>query len=338
MRTELRARAHAVTAAALAMALVGAPTATGAVSIGQTAPGATNLCGTGNSAQSTEAGPPSYVIPSPGVITAWQHKAHSSGGDGRLLVWKGPPISPLTLAGRSAVEAFAGDQLNTFATRVPVSAGDVLGLRVHSMNAGCTYFTEAGDTAIARGGAPDIFPGQSMMTTSTLPNQRVNVSATLEPDADGDGYGDESQDACPTIATVQATCPTFQQGGGEPGGVELHASSRVRKRAILLLIDVTAAASVQIHGQVGWQIRESRNKNAAESRRLVIRLRGGTQEVAPGTPARFRIPLPKRVRRHLKALRSNASLKAELTALATSSAGQVTTNRVQVKLRGRKRS
>ena len=201
MRTKLQI--SVVATSALALTLLGAPVADGAVSVGQTAPGPTQLCGTGNSAQSAEAGPPSYVIPSAGVITAWQHKAHADGGDGRLLVWDGPPVSPLTLAGRSGVEVFTAGELRSYPTRVPVSPGDVLGLRVHSMNAGCTFMTGAGDTAIARGAAPDIAPGESMATTSTLPNQRVNVSATLEPDADLDGFGDETQDQCPTNAGTQ---------------------------------------------------------------------------------------------------------------------------------------
>ena len=332
MRTALQAVARAAIAAALALTVLGVPAADGAVVIGQTAPGATILCGTGNSAQSTEAGAPSYVIPSPGVITAWQHKPDPSGGDGRLLVWRGPPVSPLTLVGRSAVATFAGDQLQSFPTRVRVSAGDVLGLRVHSMNAGCTFFTGAGDTAIARGGAQDIAPGESMMTTSTLPNQRVNVSATLEPDVDGDGYGDETQDSCPTIGTELSPCPIVELRDMEPRAIELHASSRVRKRAILFLIDASAAASVQIHGQVGWRIRQRRG-----GRRLVVRLSGGAREVIPGTAARFRIPMPKRLQRRLKALSRKESLRARFTAIATDPAGQVTTDRLQVKLRGRNR-
>ncbi|MGZ5376093.1 MAG: hypothetical protein ACXWEF_06550 [Solirubrobacterales bacterium] len=220
MRTKLQISAGATTA--LALTLLAAPEADGAVSVGQTAPGSTQLCGTGNSAQSAEAGPPSYVIPSPGVITAWQHKAHANGGDGRLLVWDGPPVSPLTLAGRSGVEVFTAGQLRSYPTRVPVSAGDVLGLRVHSMNAGCTFLTGAGDTAIARGGAPDIAPGESMTTTSTLPTQRVNVSATLEPDADLDGFGDETQDKCVGTAGTANGCPStvtidkLKQKGGKP--------------------------------------------------------------------------------------------------------------------------
>lgn len=206
-----RLQIPAVATTALTLTLLAAPGADGAVSVGQTAPGSTQLCGTGNSAQSAEAGPPSYVVPSPGVITAWQHKAHANGGDGRLLVWEGPPVSPLTLAGRSGVEVFTAGQLRSYPTRVPVSAGDVLGLRVHSMNAGCTFLTGAGDTAIARGAAPDIAPGESMTTSSTLPTQRVNVSATLEPDGDLDGFGDETQDNC--TGASNATQADFDANG-----------------------------------------------------------------------------------------------------------------------------
>jgi Ca2+-binding RTX toxin-like protein len=192
-------RVEICAAAAVALvAMLAASHANGAVSVGQTdTPDL--LCGPGNSAQSVESGPPSYVIPSSGVITAWQHMAHANGGDGRLLVWDGPPVSPLTLVGRSDVQVYTGGQLQSFPTRIPVSAGDVLGLRVHSMNAGCTFFA-SGNTVIARGGAPDIAPGESMMTTSTLPNQRLNVSATLEPDTDLDGFGDESQDNCAGVS------------------------------------------------------------------------------------------------------------------------------------------
>jgi uncharacterized repeat protein (TIGR01451 family) len=47
-------------------------------------------------------------------------------------------------------------------------------------------------------------------TTAAFSNQfdgvRVPVAARLEPDADGDGYGDESQDGCPTDATLQDAC------------------------------------------------------------------------------------------------------------------------------------
>jgi hypothetical protein len=38
-------------------------------------------------------------------------------------------------------------------------------------------------------------------------NNELLIQYLIEPDADRDGFGDESQDRCPTNATVQAACP-----------------------------------------------------------------------------------------------------------------------------------
>ncbi len=38
-------------------------------------------------------------------------------------------------------------------------------------------------------------------------SQRVPVEAVLEADADKDGFGDETQDQCPSDATTQGPCP-----------------------------------------------------------------------------------------------------------------------------------
>jgi hypothetical protein len=35
----------------------------------------------------------------------------------------------------------------------------------------------------------------------------VNISAVVEPDVDGDGYGAVSQDGCPQLAAVHEPCP-----------------------------------------------------------------------------------------------------------------------------------
>jgi hypothetical protein len=44
---------------------------------------------------------------------------------------------------------------------------------------------------------------------------RVSVSARLEPDLDGDDYGDETQDRCPMDATTHGSCA--MAGGGSSG-------------------------------------------------------------------------------------------------------------------------
>ena len=52
----------------------------------------------------------------------------------------------------------------------------------------------------------DVLP-PTMGTFARTPDLQLNVSAILEPDADGDGFGDETQDQCPTDASTQGPCP-----------------------------------------------------------------------------------------------------------------------------------
>jgi hypothetical protein len=53
----------------------------------------------------------------------------------------------------------------------------------------------------------DVPVGATQTATGPFPNYRVNVAATIEPDADEDGFGDETQDQCPTDASTQGPCP-----------------------------------------------------------------------------------------------------------------------------------
>ena len=160
-----------------------------------------------NLVQNSSTGP-SYDIPAAGgVITSWSHqgaalavpRATAAGvapGSGRLLLWS-PGAGPShTLVGGSVVEDFSIG-LNTFETRVPVSGGERLGLRTNAGPVGCiSNGYSAGDVGSAEGpGATDPQPGDPRtLADISQAMTRVNVAATLESDADADGFGDESQD------------------------------------------------------------------------------------------------------------------------------------------------
>jgi hypothetical protein len=47
----------------------------------------------------------------------------------------------------------------------------------------------------------------STQTFTAGGNVQLDVSARLEADADHDGFGDETQDQCPTNGTIQGPCP-----------------------------------------------------------------------------------------------------------------------------------
>ena len=68
----------------------------------------------------------------------------------------------------------------------------------------------------------DMQPGQSNTYSAGPTGYVFAVSARLEADADNDGFGDESQDECPTDASTQESCPAGGGGipppGGGPGG------------------------------------------------------------------------------------------------------------------------
>ena len=59
-----------------------------------------------------------------------------------------------------------------------------------------------GDAPQATIGAPPILASHGQFL-----QQRVPVEAKLEADEDHDGFGDETQDQCPTDATTQGPCP-----------------------------------------------------------------------------------------------------------------------------------
>jgi hypothetical protein len=167
------------------------------------------------------------------------------------------------------------------------------------------------------------------------PERQVPVSVTLEPDADGDGYGDESQDGCPGRADHHGECPS----------VALRSSAVVKRRAILLTVTTSLEASVKVFGQVGWRLGPrphqqggTAKESAKRKTRLIVGLRGGTKELVAGQVTRFRIPLPRSVLRRLGRLAATRSLKAKSTASATDPEGRVTNTRLTVKLRGRERA
>ncbi len=99
----------------------------------------------------------------------------------------------------------ASSGLHNFPTRIPVKAGDFIGIRatsgecaVGTLNPADTYDYNSG-TATAVGALGNYLP--------SLYGWIIDISATLEPDADNDGYGDESQDQCLGQAGTSNGCP-----------------------------------------------------------------------------------------------------------------------------------
>jgi RTX calcium-binding nonapeptide repeat (4 copies) len=97
--------------------------------------------------------------------------------------------------------------VRTFATRLPVQVGDILGMVAPEPCLLGLPGQPAGDEVRFFLSPAEPPKGSTQTTTDLLPAERILIAANVEPDSDRDGFGDETQDQCPTDAAIQGPCP-----------------------------------------------------------------------------------------------------------------------------------
>ena len=197
-----------------------APPAFSFVVIGQTTGTPTPDCGR-TFVQAT-AVPPGYEVPAPGgVITSVMTSAGDSPGD--VASFKIVVPTTATMGGSGTVykvigsvgpEILTPNALSTFPARVPVPAGATLALWSPDMEtANCAFTTGSSTDEVKWSNTDPADPGVGVALGDNpqglkgLPQQRINMAAVVEPDADGDGFGDETEDNCVGKAGADAGCP-----------------------------------------------------------------------------------------------------------------------------------
>jgi hypothetical protein len=157
--------------------------------------------------QQSVGGQPGYTTPSAGVVTNLSYNANATAGQVRAVFWK-PSATPghWTVVAKSPLTTITPSTLNSIATRLSVPAGAVMGIQTTVSNMNCARAGVPGDAVqLSTAFNPDT--STEMTPTETDANFRWNLAAVVESDADGDGYGDVTQDACPQSAATQAACP-----------------------------------------------------------------------------------------------------------------------------------
>jgi hypothetical protein len=162
---------------------------------------------------------PAYTVPFPGVITSWTvNGGKRIDGTSPLVALKllqtkvDPGTGAITATVVGTTKTFAGGEgTQTHFTQLTVSKGDQLGIRFPEPG---PLFAAGGEsTACAAKDQGEIgavyIEGQALTCAS---GQAVDVSATLEPDGDGDGFGDETQDRCPEVAGSATGCHSVYRG------------------------------------------------------------------------------------------------------------------------------
>jgi len=152
-----------------------------------------NSCNTSETLlQSTSPGG-KYAAPAAGVITQWSFQTGGTAPTGlKFKVGRFAGSSNFTIVGESAPVNPVTDRLNSYPTRIPVQPGDVIGFFSGSAPTSCWRIDDAYRYHRNLGDVP---PGTTAPFIAGLDPLQLDLSALLEPDCDGDGLGDETQDA-----------------------------------------------------------------------------------------------------------------------------------------------
>ena len=198
--------------------------------------------------------------------------------------------------------------------RMPVKAGERLAIHGPLFKFGPTE-TQATFLCEAGPGEPEGVIGTSLEDSPVggtikfaeipTPTARVPVVAVIEPDADGDGFGDETQDKCPQSAAVQIDC--------SPVGLDAFAVQSQGK--VVVLVVATAPAKVKVAGSVKLP------KGATVS--ASTKLKPVTRELTPAKLGRFTLKFPGPLKSALGSLSDGKKLPLKLTISATN-VGNVT--------------
>jgi hypothetical protein len=157
----------------------------------------------------------SYEVPSAGVITSWSFRAGANVPDQlRFKVADPEGGNEFAIVGQSDLKtSFTPGALHVFPTRISVTANDVIGYFIQ--NGDCIRDPASGHSLSSVFSDPG--PGTTAVFDPPFPNTQLDLSAVLEADTDGDGWGDETQDQCPGQTGSQNGCPPPPPAPPDPG-------------------------------------------------------------------------------------------------------------------------
>jgi hypothetical protein len=147
-----------------------------------------------------------YAVPTDGVITSWSFQAAATEAPPlKLKMLRRVNATDFATVGDSQLETPTLGALTTWPTRIPVKAGDAPA-EFYS-NSTLAYRDVPGFVTQEDSTGVDPPPGTTFSYESANPeSHQIDLAAVLEPDADHDGYGDETQDGCPTNPALHSGC------------------------------------------------------------------------------------------------------------------------------------
>ncbi len=302
---------------AMVTILVGASSATAATEVGSDCQGTNPAVGYTFVQLKKVSGSPPIAAPSGGVVTKWKVNSGFPTPVGqKLQILRATGGANQFQVVAESTPGTVSQGLNSFDTRLPIQAGDRPAVAGATGGAGpAPLYCATGNPEDEMGALTPVATLGSTNTFPPAPGLVAAISAVVEPDADGDGFGDETQDQCPQSASLQTPCPV----------AALSVSSVVRKGFVRVLVTSNTQASVRVAGTV----KLGKGKKA--------KLSGSTQVVVPGTIAKFTLIFPAGLKSKLKELSRKQSLQLVLKATAPNVAAAPTVRTLKAKVKGQKK-
>jgi hypothetical protein len=168
----------------------------------------------------------SYTVPLPGVISSWYFRSADPVLSGlKLKVGREAAPTSLTVIGESPAGSQVANQTNgPYPVRIPVRAGDAIGLSTTGTGLCADSTALSGDTYLIAEGDP---PPATTTAFTTSGQSRFSVESVVEPDADADGFGDMTQDNCLRVAGSARGCRPGTRGATAPPGTGAIPPARV---------------------------------------------------------------------------------------------------------------
>jgi hypothetical protein len=170
------------------------------------------------------------VSPITGVIVRYRVDVQSL-GQFAIRALRPAAGGMFTGAGTSSPVAPVVQGIQTFGSNLPIQAGDLLGLDLDP-SAGVGQANVTGSTINEWGNPGRLADGDTASPHTVYLNEELLFNSDVEPDADHDGFGDETQDQCPTNASTQGPCPVSLATSvtGQRGAALKKCKSKAKKK------------------------------------------------------------------------------------------------------------
>jgi hypothetical protein len=259
------------------------------------------------------------AAPSSGVITSWQVNGPATAKEEpeylKLLPPTGNP-NEYRVVSESPAGLITHQGPNAFPARIPIQAGDHLGV----FGVAGVYYCATGNGNDVMGAIGKDATIGSANVYGTNPNFQAAVSATVEPDADNDGYGDETEDKCPQSAQYfEIPCPPLT----------LSFFSVAQRSAALVYVSAGVPSQITVSAKVPGAPKRKRAGSSA-----AIKLKPVTHLANPGQITKYKLKFTGPLKAALANLPSNKSLALKVKASGANLAGVVKSEERTLRLKG----